>query len=104
MLTLLSSVIALAASGTASATYWNVFNIEGESSQSAAFVTYSTLADMLVDTNRLGTFLPNNFAAGANIVGSGSDIAFANGVPEPGTLVLLSLGLAGLAASRRRKQ
>jgi hypothetical protein len=31
-------------------------------------------------------------------------VALTNGVPEPTTLALLSLGLAGLAATRRRKQ
>jgi hypothetical protein len=71
MLTLLSSVLAVAASGTASVTYWNAFNIEGESSELAAFVTYATLTDMPGDTNRLGTFLPDILTAGANTVGSG---------------------------------
>ena len=34
----------IAAGGVAHATYWNVFNIEGESTVSADIVTYATLA------------------------------------------------------------
>lgn len=34
--------------------YWNVFNIEGESSVGADLVTYNSLTDMLTDINRTG--------------------------------------------------
>lgn len=62
-------------SAYASTVYWSLFNIEGESSQSANYVTYSTLEDMLKDTNRTGVSSPNGFGPGfgKNVVGSGSD-------------------------------
>ncbi|WP_162914542.1 hypothetical protein, partial [Desertibaculum subflavum] len=57
-------------SGTAAkAAYWNVFNVEGESALSAEFVTYATRLDMLNDENRTGTFVPDGFSIGRNIVG-----------------------------------
>ena len=63
-------------SGSDGSTYWNVFNIEGESDMSAIFVTYATLNDMLNDENRLDTHTPDGSFSGnfaPNIVGSGSD-------------------------------
>ena len=57
----------------ANATYWSLFNVEGESALSAQYVTYGSLTDMLGDTNRLGVFSPNPLGFGTNIVGSGSD-------------------------------
>ncbi|OOG22715.1 hypothetical protein B1C78_14385, partial [Thioalkalivibrio denitrificans] len=45
-------------SGSDGTTYWNLFNIEGESVIGADFVTYAALDDMLNDINRLGVFQP----------------------------------------------
>ena len=53
------------------AAYWNVFNLEGESSISAEFVTYATLSDMLHDTNRTGDVAPSQPFVDANIVDLG---------------------------------
>ncbi len=60
-------------SGSDGTTYWNVFNVEGESDLSADIVTYGALGDMLADQNRTGVFTPNPLGFGTNIVGSGSD-------------------------------
>lgn len=90
----------------AHATYWNLFNLEGESSLGARYVTYSTLTDMLGDVNHLGVFAPDGQGSGqfaANVIGSGSDVRRANPqpIPEPSSMLLMGLGLAALAASGR---
>jgi hypothetical protein len=82
--------------------YWNVFNIEGESSQAAHIVTYSSLLDMLADSNRTSDNTMSGF--GRNIVGSGASFSRAVSVPEPGTLALFGVGLAGLGLTRRRRK
>ena len=86
--------------------YWNLFNLEGESSADAIYVTYATLADMLTDSNRTGQFVPDNtgFAA-ANVVGSGAwveQVAPPPAIPEPGSLALMMAGLASLCGARSR--
>ena len=70
------TALSFGASSTAQATpiYWSLFNIEGESSVAADYVTYATLDDMLTDSNRTGVFNPNTVGnSSRNVVGSGSD-------------------------------
>jgi hypothetical protein len=89
--------------GSDGTTYWNLFNIEGESDVDAAFVTYASLQDMFNDENRTGLFIADGSGLfGTNIVGTG---AFTPRdppapVPVPATLWLLAAGIAVLAARR----
>lgn len=91
-------------SGSDGTTYWNVFNVEGENSLNAAFATYSTLGDMMSDTNRTGVVEATGSGIfGRNIVGSGSTILRLSApVPEPGTWLMLVLGFGILGAALRR--
>jgi hypothetical protein len=103
----LASSVAIAggAAHAATSTYWNLFNIEGESQAPAAFVTYATLADMLGDTNRTGAFQPLGFGDGSaarNVVGSGASI-IPPPIPLPASAVMLVSALAALAGLRRRR-
>jgi hypothetical protein len=92
----------------AAAVYYNLFNIEGENTADAAFVTYATLADMLNDENRTGLFFPDgSVIAGRNIVGTGAFLVPDGppppvGVPLPASAWLMLAGLGGLAAAPRR--
>jgi len=96
-------------SGSDGSSYWNVFNIEGETQQSAQFVTYASLIDMLNDENRLNVITPDGFSDGSfgsNIVGSGAVVLSATSVPEPPGLAIILFGLAllGLAHRHRLRQ
>jgi hypothetical protein len=85
-------------------TYWNLFNIEGESSLNSDFVTYNTLEDMLHDTNRTSVVAPGS-GFGRNIVGSGASIIAdtppMQSIPEPTTVLLFFLGLICLGVREK---
>lgn len=84
-------------------TYWNLFNFEGESAETAVYATYATAADMFLDQNRTGFFTPTSPFFDRNIVGAGSDgftVAPAN-VPEPASWLLMLIGFGAIGAGSR---
>ena len=98
-----AALLLCASAATAAPTYWNVFNVEGESSLDAAIVTYATLQDMLNDENRTGLYEPDGSGFfGRNIVGGGFSFDATSSVPEPGMGWLALLALGAMQLTRRR--
>jgi hypothetical protein len=71
---LLGTAAALTIGSSAHAAYWNVFNIEGESSSSANILTFDTVTDMLNGTNYTGIYNPSAGGLfGRNVIDAGSN-------------------------------
>ena len=105
----IASLIAFPSSpANAAAVYWNLFNLEGESSFSSVFATYGTLNDMLNDTNRLASYSPigTDLVASRNVVGTGAFFVPdpVTPVPLPASGMFLLVATAGSAGWWRRSR
>jgi hypothetical protein len=77
----------------------DTFNIANGSTASWTVPTYSFMATSLISMVEFTAIVP---ATGT--IGNFLDAVSVTDVPEPGTLALLGLGIAGLGAARRRQK
>ena len=77
-------------SGSDGTTYWNVFNIEGETAQGARIVTYASLNDMLNDENRTSVIAPDGGFVPENVIGSGASVDSQGPGTDPGVVPIAS--------------